>query len=286
MSKRYELLKEWIYVNGGNGEIVEAGTVLTKSEKDGSYYRLPSNNIVWHELVENNPSWFKPIEDKEPTAFQWSDELVMRFVEYFDANEWIGYEQSMKEFKELKLSQSIPAGTGTANETINDWLDDFTKKVIDTKPPTDNPVLDRNDKGIVEQLNEAESKMYSKQNKKEMEGLSEPWLGYKEKWSRKRLLDLIEFTRAASPAYGIVNIYDQFIATDSHREPERWDLMWSEGKIVLHKSPHGKWLLVEYDEERKVDVQVMSDDLDITCSWPFTGVTVNGEKYIKKDVRF
>ncbi len=68
------------------------------------------------------------IEDKEPTAltneddFKWTNELIAEY--YWYKKDWVGKDSytgdSMKDFKRSKLSQSIPAGEGTANETINE----------------------------------------------------------------------------------------------------------------------------------------------------------------------
>ncbi len=66
----------------------------------------------------------KPIEDKEPTAFQWSDESVQEYASwYFNVQgkpppELWG-KSLLVEFKKKKLSQSIPAGKGTANDVSN-----------------------------------------------------------------------------------------------------------------------------------------------------------------------
>ncbi len=114
----------------------------------------------------------KPIEDKEPTAFQWDREPFDKFevaVER-EVNKLSLDNQSntpdfilaefIRKMLELfskavaardkhktppPLSQSIPAGTGTANETINeekkwDWHGERNHTI------TDNPVLDRQDK--------------------------------------------------------------------------------------------------------------------------------------------
>ncbi len=78
-----------------------------------------------------NTPVIKPIEDKEPTAFKWSDELVAQCHEYIKKDTAgiltpYGVRQNIKYFKESKqLSQSIPAGTGTANETINEEKKDW-----------------------------------------------------------------------------------------------------------------------------------------------------------------
>lgn len=73
-------------------------------------------------------------KDKEPTAFQWSDELVMELVgEYLTAYQECKTNPSITEFKASKiLSQSVKAGTGTANETINETFNE--KYVVGVDP--------------------------------------------------------------------------------------------------------------------------------------------------------
>jgi len=45
-------------------------------------------------------------------------------------------------------------------------------------------------------------------------GLGKHWLRFKQRWSRKKLLQLIEFTRAVSKSYSSKDVYDEFIKTE------------------------------------------------------------------------
>jgi hypothetical protein len=205
------------------------------------------------ELVENNPSWFHLIEDKEPTALKNEDDRIhdFRFAEWASHSDWtfvwskqkwyneedeqnitpLTTQELFKKFKQGSLSQSIPAGKGTANETINEGISrgEWYKKWF--MQPTDNPVLDRNKK---------------------------------ERWDVAALIkfetmkDGVQYLLGVSKEIpqdkyeAIKEAIEQVL--NAPKQPERWDLMWSEGKVVLMKSPTGKWLLREYpdnNEEKK-----------------------------------
>lgn len=183
MSKRYEK-----YELVRDLPDADAGTILEWDGGDHYDYKSKRNfdddtTLSWYrkEFVENNPAWFKPIEDKEPTAFQNEDDRIhdFRFAEWASHSDWtfvwskqkwyneedeqnitpLTTQELFKKFKQGSLSQSIPAGTGTANETINEGRGEYPDKWdIRTQPlksfPAaemkttlcDNPVLDRQDK--------------------------------------------------------------------------------------------------------------------------------------------
>ncbi len=115
MAKQYELVQDYCtprfnYKKGTQIAILFGGYVV-----GAETYTIAQ--------MDSMPEWFKeikPIEDKEPTAFQWSDKLVQ---EYGDLRTNGHYYKNLtaKEFKSVnQLSQSIKCGTGTANETINE----------------------------------------------------------------------------------------------------------------------------------------------------------------------
>ena len=41
-TKRYRLKKDWLYVNGGIGQVHKAGSELIKCSENELYYRLPT----------------------------------------------------------------------------------------------------------------------------------------------------------------------------------------------------------------------------------------------------
>ncbi len=170
MSKQYELTVDLL-----NCKI---GTILTHTGEN--WYETKAGASMPAEIVENNPDWFKPIEDKEPTAFKWSDELVKEFYNmnrtslevmskyYMDLD---SIDRWKSEYQKHKLSQSIKSGTGTANDVgfeftkedqqylskkMNEQLGTANETINEEKKwdwhkernhtITDNPFLDRQDK--------------------------------------------------------------------------------------------------------------------------------------------
>jgi hypothetical protein len=123
MSKRYELLKDYfVYA----GPLIPKGEIIEWSI-DGSrlYWSSKYQHPFSKEFVEKNPEWFKPIEDKEPTAFQWTDYLVKEILALYwdkpvaDLSKTLDFQ--INKFKEeSKLYYSIPAGKGTANSVFNE----------------------------------------------------------------------------------------------------------------------------------------------------------------------
>ncbi len=233
MSKRYELLKDY-FVNVGplipKGEIIEwsiDGSRLYWSSK----YQYPFSK----EFVEKNPSWFKPIEDKEPTAFQWTDYLVKEILALYwdkpvaDLSKTLDFQ--IKKFKEeSKLYYSIPAGKGTANETINDNVGVFR----DSYKFSDNPVLDRQDKES--SVNGASAEYGGFHDEKP----ERPWAT-----SKSFKDNVIESFEEKFKAEGIQE-YPTY--NRQCKEIERWDLKWEYGRAVLNRNDDGKWRLVEYND--------------------------------------
>ncbi len=216
MYKQYELTVDLL-----NCKI---GTVLTHTGEN--WYETKAGACMPADIVENNPSWFKEIkiEDKESTAFQWSDELVWEFgveIKQGYSEEWIS--SRMASFKERKkLSQSIPAGTGTANETINDNVGkfrdsySFSDNGLFTTTIPDNPVLDRQDR------------------EGSVNGASAEYGGY----------------GLGSGGIGGTSLRPTDIPTLDRNKKyiERWDLKWEDGRAVLNRNDDGKWRLVEYND--------------------------------------
>ncbi len=112
----------------------------------------PVNVKIINDCIFKREIYVKPIEDKEPTAFQWSDELVtdivMGTVEAVLKKEPIFLPHFINDFKKSKISQSIPAGKGTANETINEEGKSVFD-ILNEKHPMP-PTLDRNKKERIE----------------------------------------------------------------------------------------------------------------------------------------
>ncbi len=145
MSKRYKLLKDYLLSNG---------------ERRGRLSIVTSEDILLSDdVLEDNPDWFEPI------AFQWSDWLVEQLLFIKGVH---NPQKSINDYKN-SLSQSIPAGKGTANETINEYSSSDGGEIkaggggggqstygnggegwSPSRPFTttipDNPVLDRQDK--------------------------------------------------------------------------------------------------------------------------------------------
>jgi len=64
MPKTYVLLKELLYPDGHYGSLHIVGSELKKDKYNDLYYRFPNDDLIWYEIVENNPEWFKLKEDK------------------------------------------------------------------------------------------------------------------------------------------------------------------------------------------------------------------------------
>ncbi len=76
MSKRYQLLKDLPDLKAG--VIFERrGDITMPTHRDYSF-SIEGGKRWWYSpaLVENNPDWFKPIEDKEPTALNLDDKCL------------------------------------------------------------------------------------------------------------------------------------------------------------------------------------------------------------------
>ncbi len=97
--------------------------------------------------------FMKPIEDKEPTAFQWSDGLVSEYADFaITALYPKAHHLNLPAFKRMKsyeTSSSTPAGKGTANDVSNEEKIDW-EKVYKSMPKNtrekyypDIPTLDR-----------------------------------------------------------------------------------------------------------------------------------------------
>jgi hypothetical protein len=119
----------------------KAGTIL---ESDGGSYHyesivngIPKGELCYYrDYVENNPSWFKEIVEKEP--FVWTDSLVRELVDCLPNYDRDSRHEIVNQFKASKQqSQSIKAGKGTAIDVLNSedyWKErnDLIKKVSPT----------------------------------------------------------------------------------------------------------------------------------------------------------
>jgi hypothetical protein len=158
MSKRYELVRdiETPVFCISRGSRFEQGVGMEGT--DAAY--VCANYTLHPSFVEDNPEWFKPIEDKEPTAFQWKagfmDEVIKTISAHFqnpDKGHMTDIAEDILWLIEEKInptSQSIPAGKGTANETINEQRIGeaegggyASSRPFNMGIKTGNPVLDR-----------------------------------------------------------------------------------------------------------------------------------------------
>ena len=105
-TKRYRLLKDWLYVNGGIGQVHKAGSELTKDSDNELYYRLPTQDLIWAEMVENpaNSQWFELIESPVSERVPENNKvLLLDYVQHTFG------QKAVRNFYDLETSKPIPS---------------------------------------------------------------------------------------------------------------------------------------------------------------------------------
>jgi hypothetical protein len=95
MSNRtYILQKDFLVSDGDKGASYKAGTEIKIDQNSELHYRFPNRELIWHEIVENNPEWFLPKEDKVEVTFS--------FMKGHDDGTCNYYMATSKEIPEVK----------------------------------------------------------------------------------------------------------------------------------------------------------------------------------------
>lgn len=108
--------KNTVYILQKDLPHVKAGTEFSQENNNPDYYN--ANFCHYHDRLHksriiNNPTWFKPkeeVNESKPTEqFQWTNELVMEFVNFHDEQKGIHWlSEDIEKFKQSKSKKEEP----------------------------------------------------------------------------------------------------------------------------------------------------------------------------------
>jgi len=108
--------KNTVYILQKDLPHVKAGTEFSQENNNPDYYN--ANFCHYHDRLHksriiNNPTWFKPkeeVNESKPTEqFQWTNELVMEFVNFHDEQKGIHWlSEDIEKFKQSKSKTEQP----------------------------------------------------------------------------------------------------------------------------------------------------------------------------------